>query len=200
MSNEIAQPRVSRLYRYNIASFDMYYTELEQRDVYVRDDPVKGFQIWGQIVGAGAHTSVDLCQMFLEYAMYCRSWCNPGEAIYNMRAFGEHLGVALAKFIQETPPAEMNQNAGACSLMCLWESMNIQFTVEHVGSEMHFLFATCPLLETAQRTGLHEVELALYGVNSMCQAMIHAIDPQLEILTPLEARPNFVFSVKETAA
>lgn len=200
MSTEIAQPRVSRLYRYSIASFDMYYTELEQRDVFVRDDPVKGFQIWGQIAGAGPHSSVDLCQMFLEYAMYCRSWCNPSEAIYNMRAFGEQLGLSLAKFIQETPPADMSQNPGACSLMCLWESMNIQFTVEQVGPEMHFIFAACPLAETAQRTGLREVELALYGVNSLCQALIHAIDPHLEILTPLEARANFVYSVKETVA
>jgi len=200
MSQEIAQPRVSRLYRYSIASFDMYYTELEQRDVFVRDDPLKGFQIWGQIAGAGAHTSVDLCQMFLEYAMYCHSWCNPSEAIYNMRAFGEQLGVSLAKFIHETPPADMNQNPGACSLMCLWESMNIQFTVEQIGPEMHFFFATCPLAETAERTGLREVELALYGVNSLCQAMVHAIDPHLQILTPLEARSNFIFSVKETVS
>jgi hypothetical protein len=44
------------------------------------------------------------------------------------------------------------------------------------------------------------VELALYGVNSLCQAMVHAIDPHLQILTPLEARSNFIFSVKETVS
>ena len=200
MSSENMQPRVSRLYRYTIASFDMYYTELEQRDVFVRDDPVKGFQIWGQIAGSGAHTSVDLCQMFLEYAMYCRSWCNPGEAIYNMRAFGEQLGISLAKFIHETPPAEMNLNPGACSLMCLWEAMNIQFTVEQVGPELHFFFANCPLEEVAQRLGLRDVDLALYGVNAICQTLIHIVDPHMEILTPLEAHPDFVFAVKETVA
>lgn len=199
MTDRMMQPRVAKLYRYSIASSDMYYTELEQRDVLVRDDPVKGFKIWGEIVGGGPGTSVNLCQMFLEYAMYCRSWCNPSEANYNMQRFGEQLGMALAKFLQETPPAEMSQNPGACALTCLWEALDIQFTIEKVGPEMHFLFADCPLAEAAQRTGLREVDLALSGVNAMCQTLVHLIDPHMEILTPLEARPHLVFAVKETA-
>ena len=122
------------------------------------------------------------------------------EAIFNMRSFGEQLGVGLAKFIQETPPADMSQNAGACTLMCLWEAMNIQFTLEQVGPEMHFFFANCPLEETALRNGLREVDLAIYGVNALCQTLIHIIDPHMEILTPMEAHRPFVFAVKETVA
>ena len=200
MSDKNSQSRVNRIYRYSIASSDMYYTELEQRDVFVSDDPDKGFQIWGQIASGGPATSVCLCQMLLEYAMYCQSWCNMSEAIFNMRIFGEQIGNALAKFIQETPPADMSQNAGACTLMCLWESLNIQFTVEQVGPEMHFIFANCPLEETALRNGLRGVDLALYGVNALCQTLIHIIDPHMEILTPLEARQHFVFAVKETVS
>lgn len=200
MNNKVEQPRMTRIYRYSIATSDMYYTELEQRDVFVCDDPDKGFQIWGQIAGAGPNTSVSLCQMLLEYAMYYQSWCSMNEAIFNMRIFGEQIGSALAKFILEAPPAEMNQNPGACTLVCLWESLNIQFTIEHVGSEMHFIFANCPLEETALRTGLRGADVAIYGLNALCQTLIHIIDPQMEILTPLEVHPNFTFSVKETVA
>jgi hypothetical protein len=200
MSDNKSQPRVNRIYRYSIASSDMYYTELEQRDVFVSDDADKGFQIWGQIAGGRPETSVCLCQMLLEYAMYCHSWSSMSEAIFNMRTFGEQLGVALAKFIQETPPVEIGPNAGACSLMCLWEAMNIQFTVEQVGPEMHFFFANCPLEEVAQRNGLRDVDLALYGVNALCQTLIRIVDPQMEILTPLEARQHFVFAVKEAVS
>ena len=200
MSDKNSPARVNRIYRYSIASSDMYYTELEQRDVFVSDDPDKGFQIWGQIAGGGPATSVCLCQMLLEYAMYCHSWSSMSEAIFNMRAFGEQLGVAVAKFIQETPPVEIGESAGACSLMCLFEAMNIQFTVEQVGPEMHFFFANCPLEEVAQRLGLRDVDLALYGVNAMCQRLIHIVDPHMEILTPMEAREHFVFAVKETVS
>jgi hypothetical protein len=198
MDNKTPQPRVNRIYRYSIASSDMYYTELEQRDVFVSDDPDNGFQIWGQIAGGGPATSVCLCQMLLEYAMYCHSWSSMREAVFNMRAFGEQLGVALAKFIQDTPPVEFGQNAGACSLMYLWEAMDIQFTVEQIGPEMRFKFANCPLEEVALRNGLRDVDLALYGVNSLCQTLIHIVDPHMEILTPLEAHKDFVFAVKET--
>jgi hypothetical protein len=198
MTEELIQPRVSRIYRYLIASSDMYYTELEQRDIFVQDDPDKGFEIWGEIAGAGKTTSIGLCQMFLEYGMYCRSWGSLSESTFHMRTFGENIGTALANFIQETPPAEMDQNPGICTLMCLWESLKIQFTVEHVGSEMHFLFANCPLEEIARQTGMLDVDLALYGVNALCQTLIHTIDPYLEILTPLESRPDFVFSVRNS--
>jgi hypothetical protein len=200
MAERTTQLRTKWIYRYLIGCADMYYEEIQQRDVFVRDDPDRGFQIWGQIVHAGPATSVGVCEMFLEYALYCRSWCNVDEAIYHISNFGEKIGCALAKFIQETPPAEMNQSPGICTLMCLWESMNIQFTIEQVGPEMHFLFANCPLEEAARRNGLHEVELALHGVNALCQTLIHHLDPQLEILTPLETRPDFVFSVRESIA
>jgi hypothetical protein len=200
MTDSISQNRLTRLYRYSIASSDMYYTELEQRDVYVSDHPRDGFKIWGQIAGAGPAASVDLCQMFLEYAMYCRSWGSPAEAAYNMHAFGERLGGALARFLKENPPADMSQNPGACALECLFESMGVQLSVEQVGPELRFFFADCPLAEAAQRTGLREVEPALYGVNSLCQTLIHAIDPHLQISHPMEAVPNSVFAVRETIA
>ena len=200
MTSSNPQTRVTRLYRYSIASSDMYFTELEQRDVYVSDDPRDGFKIWGQIAGAGPGTSVPLCQMFLEYAMYCRSWGGQAEATYNMSAFGERLGASLARFFIEKPPADMSGSPGACALECFFETMGVQLSVEQVGPELRFFFANCPLTEAAERTGLREVELALYGVNSLCQTMIHAIDPYLEISHPLEAIPNSVFSIREAVA
>lgn len=197
MAENTSQTRVSRIYRYVVGCADMFYEEVQQRDVFVSDDPNKGFRIWAEIVNAGPKTSIGICEIFCEYAMYIRSWCELREAEYHMSSFGEKIGTALAKFIQTSPPAEMNQNPGVCTLMCLWESMNIQFAVEQVGPEMHFFFANCPLEDAARRTGLREMDLALCGVNSLCQTLIHKIDPHLEILSPLETHPNFIFTVKE---
>ncbi len=198
MKNTVIKSQPTRICRYTIASSDMYYTELEQRDVYVQEDPQKGFQIWAEVVGGGPATGIPLCQVFLEYAMYSRTWCNPDEAIYNIQEFGKRLGLALAKFMEENPPAQTSNCKGACALMCLLESMKVQLSVEQVGPELRFVFAQCPLLETAELTGLRETDLALYGVNAMCQSLINAVDPGLTLHTPEKISKEFAFVV-ETA-
>jgi hypothetical protein len=112
-----------------------------------------------------------------------------------MQAFGERLGEALARYIKDNAPAEMATNPGACALECVLESMNAHFTVEQVGSELRFIVAGCPLHETAERTGLMEVELAHHGINTLCQRLIHAMEPDLVVRAPLEARADHIFSV-----
>lgn len=195
MMTQVSERRVTRLCRYPIASADMYYYEVEQRDVCVRDDPEKGFRIWGEIPDVGATTAIGLCEVFLEYAMYCQTWRDLSQAYHSMQAFGERLGKALARYIQDNPPAAMAANLGACALECVLESMNAHFTVEQVGSELRFIVAGCPLHETAERTSLMEVELAHHGINALCQSLIHAIDPDLVVRAPLEARVDHIFSV-----
>ena len=198
MNGTDIQSRFSRLYRYSIACADMYYTELEQRDVFVRDDPENGFRIWGEIAGRGPATSVSLCQMFLEYAMYSQSWCSPDEAIFNIRAFGKNLGLALARFIADYSPTDSSTSKGTCGLMCLLESMNVKFEITHVGNDLRFIFASCPLTDIAEQTGLREVDLALYGVNAMCQSLVSTLDPELILHTPQTTAPMFMYEV-ETA-
>ncbi len=193
--SDVSERRVSRLCRYPIASADMYYSEVNQRDVCVRDDPEKGFCIWGELPGGGAHTDVGLCQVFLEYAMYCQTWRDLSQSYYHMQKFGEHLGVALARYIQASAPMEWAADLGTCALECVLESMDAHFTIEQVGPELRFNVTGCPLRETAEHTGLMEVELAHYGINALCQSLIHAIEPELVVHAPLEARVEHIFSV-----
>lgn len=195
MMMHVSEQRITHLCRYCIASADMYYCEVNQRDVCVCDDPEKGLRIWGEIPGERAVTAVDLCQIFLEYAMYCQTWRDWSQAYCNMREFGEYLGVALARYIQDSVPAERAANPGAYALEGVLESMNAHFTIEQVGPELHFNVTGCQLQETAEHTGLMEVELAHYGINALCQSLIHTIDPDLVVHAPLEARADHIFSV-----
>ena len=77
--------------------------------------------------------------------------------------------------------------------------MNVKFEIMHVGNDLRFIFASCPLTDTAERTGLGEVELALYGINSMSQSLVDALDPELILHTPKTTAPVFMYEV-ETAA
>ena len=189
---------ITRLRRYSIASADMYYCEVNQRDVCVCDDPEKGLRIWGEIPGGRAVTAVGLCQIFLEYAMYCQTWRDESQTCCNMRGFGECLGAALARYIQDNIPLERTTNPGAYALKCVLESMNAHFTVEQVGPELRFIVDGCQLRETADQTGLREVELAHQGINALCQSLIHTLDPELVVRAPLEAHADHIFSVTTT--
>jgi len=195
MMMHVSERRVTRLCQYPIASADMYYCEVNQRDVCVCDDPEKGLRIWGEIPSGGTVTAVDLCQIFLEYAMYCQTWRDLSQAYCAMQEFGECLGVALARYIQDSVLIERAANPGAYALESVLKSMNAHFTVEQVGPELRFIVACCQLQETAEHTGLMEVELAHYGINALCQSLIHAIDPDQVVHAPLAARADHIFSV-----
>ncbi len=195
MMMRVSEQRITRLCRYNIASADMYYCEVDQREVCVRDDPVKGLRIWGEIPGEGAITAVDLCQIFLEYAMYCQTWRDSSQACCAMQKFGECLGEALARYVRDKIPIGRAANPGAYALECVLKSMNAHFTIEQVGPELHFVVAGCQLQETAEQTRLMEVELAHYGVNALCQSLVHTIDPEMVVRAPLEADADHTFSV-----
>ena len=195
MIRHVSEQRITRLCRYLIASADMYYCEVDQREVCVCDDPATGLRIWGEIPGEGAITAVDLCQIFLEYAMYCQTWRDSSQAYCAMQKFGECLGVALARYVQDNIPLGQAANPGAYALECVLKSMNAHFTIEQVGPELHFVVAGCQLQETAEQTRLMEVELAHYGINALCQSLIHTIDPELVVRAPLEAHADHTFSV-----
>ena len=154
MMMQVSEQRITRLCRYCIASADMYYCEVDQREVCVCNDPAKGLRIWGEIPGEGAITSVTLCQIFLEYAMYCQTWRDSSQAHCAMQKFGECLGAALARYVQDNISLEQTTNRGAYALECVLKSMNAHFTIEQVGPELHFVVTGCQLQETAEQTRL----------------------------------------------
>lgn len=175
---------VTCLGRYTIASGDMYYSELGQRDIYVSDEPEKGIRIWGEIPMGGPVTAVELCQVFLEYALACESGREAEQAYQEMAIFGKRLGDSLAEYIKSTPLIRNTTDPGACALECVLEAIHAHLSIEHVGPELRFIIADCPMRDVAMRTGLRNIELAQYGFNIMCQHLIHAIDPDLLLNLP----------------
>ncbi len=187
---------VIKLYRYFIASADMYYAAVGERDVYVSIDQEGVLRIWGEMHGGGSATEINLCEVYLEYGMYCRTWQEMTESYNVMKGFGEFLGDALAKFMKENINFDSTENPGACALECVLESLNAQISIEQIGSELSFMIADCPIHETAKKTGLREEELALYGFNVMVQTLINSIDPKADLSLPAEIQPNQTYTIK----
>ena len=199
MMNQVSQTSAKQIGRYTIASADMYYTEEGQRDICVYDDPEQGLRIWGETPMGGPATSIDLCQIFLEYGLLCQTARDPEQSYKTMRSFAESLGVSLADYIKNTPLFNSATDPGACALESILEAIHAHLTIEHIGPELRFIVAGCPLLNASEHTGLTEIELAQYGFNIMCQSLIQTIDQHLLLHMPMGNGNCQVFTLVQPA-
>lgn len=189
------QTKPTLICRYPIASADMYYTEVGQRDVFVRDDLQHGFQIWGELTGAGEETSIPLCEIFLEYALGCQTAYEEDQAYGIMESFGSGLGQAVAMYMLDNIFLDGFPNPGVCALECVLETLKVNFTVHQLGPELRFIICDCPFEKTAAQTGLPQTELAHVGLNAMCQGLLYVIQPELPVASPIDDRYDHIFAI-----
>ena len=187
--------RPTLICRYPIASTDMYYNEVGQRDVYAYDDLVHGFQIWGELTGAGEQTAISLCEIFLEYAMFCQTGQEENQSYALMESFGSGLGQAVAMYLLDNIFLDGFPNPGVCALECVLETLRVDFTIHQIGPELRFIICDCPFDKTAGQTGLPQSELAHVGLNAMCQGLIKVIQPELPVASPVDERYDHIFAI-----
>jgi hypothetical protein len=189
------QTKPTLICRYPIASSDMYYNEVGQRDVFVRDDLLQGFQIWGELSGAGQETAISLCEIFLEYAMFCQTGYDEPQAYALMESFGSGMGQAVAIYMLDNIFLNGFPNPGVCALECVLETLKVDFTIHQIGPELRFIICDCPFDKTAGQTGLPQSELAHVGLNAMCQGLLNVIQPELPVASPIDERYDHIFAI-----
>jgi hypothetical protein len=189
------QTKATLICRYPVATSDMYYNEVGQRDVYVRDDLIHGFQIWGELNGAGEETAISLCEIFLEYAMFCQTGFDEPQAYAHMESFGCGMGQAVAVYMLDNIFLNGFPNPGVCALECVLETLKVNFTIHQIGPELRFIICDCPFEKTARQTGLPQSELAHVGLNAMCQALLNVIQPELPVTSPVDERYDHIFAI-----
>ncbi len=184
-----------QLFRYTIASADMYYAELEQRDVFIGMDDEGNPRIWGETVNGGPSTKVELCRVFLEYALYCAASFPKAEAQYQMQGFGERLGRGLAEHLKRNPVLVHSKNAPLGALECLFGTIRAHYFEDYAKSGVRFVVTDCPLEEAARRSGLPNVELARVGVNAMCESLCKGMNPQVTVKALPATRPELAYTI-----
>lgn len=201
MKTQLNQPQpATLLYSFTVASADMFYSEMAQREIYMRDDAETGFHIWGEIAGGGGTTAVDLGEILLEYAMTAVAAGNLPSAFRQIDHFAKKLGESLAVRIMQCTPADSAVSRAACALECVLEALDVQFVVEHDGDEMNYILDHCPLCEKSSRTGLSQVEVAHHGLNALCHSLISALDPELKVKLPRKPRMDRIFTMTLNSA
>ncbi len=184
-----------RLFRYSIASADMFFEEKEQRDVFVGKDDDGHVRIWGELVGGGPASRVELCRVFLEYALYCGCCYSTTEAHVQMQHFGQRLGQRLAAYLQKNPTLITSKNPALGALECLFSTIRAGYFEDYADSGARFVVTDCPLEEASRRSGLPNIELARHGINAMCQSLCIGMNPSVVVNTTPASRPEFVFTI-----
>ena len=189
------EPTAVNLFQYTVASSDMYFAELEQRNVLLGKDNAGHIRIWGETANGGPSSKIGLCRVFLEYGLYCSSWCSTPEALYHMQSFGERLGHRLAGYMQNNPDLLTEDDPTLRALEQIFGTIGAVFTEEHMEAGVRFLVSHCPVEDAAKRSGLSHVELARHGINAMCRRLILDMNPSLMVITAPDNRPEFMFTI-----
>ncbi len=197
MTLSSAEPVGVKLCQYSVSSGDMYYAELEQRDVLLGKDHAGHIRIWGQGSSGGSSARIGLCRIFLEYALYCSSWCNAAEARYHMENFGERLGRGLALYMKENPDLVARDDPTIRALEQIFGAIGAEFTEDHLQAGVRFLVSHCPIEDAAKRSGLPHSEIARHGLNALCRRLIHEMNPGWIVVTAMDSQPELMFTLTQ---
>jgi len=199
MTIEDCEPPALHLFRYVVASADMYYAEEQEREVLLGRDERGHIRIWAVTPDGGASARICLCQVFLEYALYCCTWCGPAEALFHMQDFGERLGHRLAAYMQDNPALLAPDDPMLHALEQVFGTLGAGCSEEHLASGVRFLVSHCQLEEVARHSGLCHAELAHHGINALCRTLILAMNPRWVVDTATDTLAEFMFTITTPA-
>ncbi len=192
-----ADARAAKLCQYSVASGDMYFAELEQRDVLVGQDNAGHIRIWGQQASSASSARIGLCRILLESALYYSSWCNASEARYHMENFGERLGRGLAAYMKANPELVSQDDPTIRALEQIFTAIGAEFAEDHLDAGVRFLVSHCPIEDAARRSGLPYGELGRHGLNAMCRRLIYEMNPGWIVVTAMDSQPELMFTLTQ---
>lgn len=163
---------------YALASADMRYIEVGERDVFLRSDPEEGLVFRGEISGCGPECYVELNEILLEYAMSCEGCRDEEIALKEVGGFGKQLGEALTTKISpeiaELSASEKLSTAFKSILTSLGADINENAKADRI----EYSLDCCPLSECASESGFtRSVEMAHLSFVKLCESVINSLAP-----------------------
>lgn len=195
MTIQSVEPVAEHLFQYMVASGDMYFAETEQRDILVSRDQHGHMQIWGQDASGDPCTRVTLCQVLLEYGMYCCASRNQVEARGLMQEFGRELGYQTAAYLKANAHLLKSGHRAVRALEQIFGTLGARSSTEYSGHTARLVVRDCPVENTAKCCGLTDVELAHDGMQALCKAVVADLSPETVVGMPSEIGPEFVISL-----
>jgi hypothetical protein len=177
--------RESCLFSYMIGSADLWFSAVNERTLYLRNEADGRPVLRGEICDLGPGCYADLSQVLLEYALSCEGCQDNPNAAELVECTFERLGKILAKrLFQDSPDLPLlDQVCGAFEFVL--RSMNRQPEIEQSAHRIRFDFSCCPLLETAEKTGFSRAFVAARrGFVALCTGLLAGLAPGWALVSP----------------
>jgi hypothetical protein len=171
------------LLAYRIASADMRYIEIGERLVFLRDDPISGPVLRGELAGCGSDCYIDLSQLFLEYALSCEGCRDHLAAEEEAARFGTRLGKLITIQICPEDSSLLPDARLHTAFHCIFSSMKVPYTVVRTTSQLRYTLARSPIHEAATDMGLSRaVLIASRALYSLIKSLVRFMAPEWELL------------------
>ena len=183
--NETLDTQESPVFTYALASGDLRYIEIGEREIYLQQVPGKGLIFRGEIAGNIPGSEINLSEILLEYAMSCEG-CNKAELATEMLLhFGEQLGHIYVETAAQDLQTLSDPEKISISMSCLLNSMEAKFRESLQANSIEYSLDCCPLSECAKDTGLNRsVEMAYISMEMLFKYVISILAPDWHLVHP----------------
>lgn len=185
--------RESSLFTYVIGSADVWFSGVNERTLYLRNDPDLGPVVRGEICDLGPDCHANLGQVLLEYALSCEGCQVQDKSSELLVCLGERLGTIFAKKLYQDQDLVnlpiLERVCGAFDFIL--QSMDLEFRMVQTADGIRYDLNCCPLVETAQQTGLLQgLVTARRGFIAICESMLALLAPEWEMIRPKASQAN----------
>ena len=189
--NETLETQDAPVFTYALASADLRYIEIGEREIYLRQEPEGSLTFRGEIAGCGPDSYINLSEILLEYAMSCEGCSREELATEMITHFGDHLGLIYVENedqdLDDLDPQDRISNA----LTCILNSMGAKFVAAIQPGSMEFSLDCCPLSECARDTGLNRsVEMAYLAFIALVNSVLSRLSPEWSLVRPSAVEIN----------
>jgi len=183
MTTHVTQ--VEPLLSYVIASSDMRYIEINEREIYLRDDPQRGLVMQGEIPECGPDCYANLSQVLLEFAMCCEDCGDHAMTAAQVELFGVRLGERLLANLYSALIVPPDIDRLTQIIEILLNSLGVSFKKEMMADYLRYELAYCPIRAVAQKSGLSLwVAPARRAFVALCSYVVQTVAPERVLVQP----------------
>ena len=189
--NETLETQDAPVFTYALASADLRYIEIGEREIYLRREPEGSLIFRGEIAGRGPDCYINLSEILLEYAMSCEGCSRAELATEMITHFGDHLGQIYVEYSDQNISDLDPQEKISSALACILNSMGAKFVAAIQPDSMEFSLDCCPLSECARDTGLNRsVEMAYLAFIALVNSVLSRLSPEWSLKRPSAVEIN----------
>jgi hypothetical protein len=175
------------LFSYVIASGNMRHIGINEREIYLRDDPQLGPILQGEVPQCGPDCYANLSQILLEYTMSCEDCRDHAVTAKHVDQFGQRLGEQLIVNFYDVVPVIPDIDRLSETMDIILKSMGVSFEKELTVDHLRYELDQCPIHTVANKSGSNLwVAPAHRAFVALCSCVVRTLAPEWALVQPSE--------------